>query len=71
MEIVTKVIVMRLDGAYVDLHYQPVKSIRSAARFNNLEEYTAFITGHFAPKNPENYRPQLMKITYEEMESNE
>lgn len=66
METVTKVIVKRTDGEFVNLHYRPVESMRAAARFNNLEEYNTFLTGHFAPKNPEDYKPQLIKITYEE-----
>lgn len=66
MENVTKVIVKRSDGAFVDLHYQPVTSIRKAARFNTIEDYNTFLTGHYAPKNPEDYKPQLISITYEE-----
>jgi hypothetical protein len=67
MENVTKVIVKRIDGVYVDLHYQPVKSLRTAARFNTIEEYNTFLTGHFAPKNPDDYKPQLISITYQEL----
>lgn len=71
MENVTKVIVKRSDGVYVDLHYRPVASLRTAARFNTMEDYNTFLTGHFAPKNPEDYKPQLISITYEELSDSE
>lgn len=68
METITKVIVKRIDGAFVDLHYQPVTSIRKAARFNSIEDYNTFLTGHYAPKNPNDFKPQVIQITYQEVE---
>lgn len=67
METALRIIVKRNDNVFVNLRYEPVDSIRKAARFTCMEDYNTFLTGHYAPKNPEIYSPQLLKITYEEV----
>ena len=71
METALRIIVKRNDGVYVNLHYEPVKTLRTAARFTCMEDYNTFLTGHYAPKNPEIYSPQFLRITYEECENDE
>jgi hypothetical protein len=68
MEMVRKIILKRVDGAYCDVWFKPVKSIRAAARFNDMDEYNSFLTGHYRPNNPELYKPQYIKVTYEEVD---
>ena len=71
METALRIIVKRNDNVFVNLRYEPVDSIRKAARFNSMEDYNTFLTGHYAPKNPEIYSPQFLRITYEECENDE
>lgn len=67
MEIYNHIIIKRVDGVPVNLHYEPVKSLRSAGRWNTIEDYEAFISGYYKPADAALYRPQLIKITYEEV----
>ena len=66
METALRIIVKRNDNVFVNLRYEPVDSIRKAARFTCMEDYNTFLTGHYAPKNPEIYQPQFIRICYEE-----
>jgi len=67
MEVHTTHIVKRKDGAMVDIHLNPVRSIKSALRFHNIEDYEKFIHGYYGPDNPADYYLQPIKITYEEV----
>lgn len=69
MESHTTAIVKRhSDGAMVDVHLQPVKTMKSALRFNYAEDYEKFINGFYGPDNPDDYYLQPIKITYEEVQ---
>lgn len=68
METVERFILKRIDGAYCNLKFETVKNMRSAARFNSMEEYNQFMTGYYRPDKPELYFPQPIKVTYEEVE---
>jgi hypothetical protein len=68
METYTSFVVKRTDGAMVNIRYEPVKTIRSALRFNNEEDFQTFITGYYKPDNPEEYYLQPIKTSYEEIE---
>lgn len=67
METYTSYIVKRSDGAMVNVHFEPVKTIRSALRFYNEEDFQTFINGYYKPENPEDYYLQAIKTTYEEV----
>jgi len=68
MEVKRRIIIKRTDGVPVNLHYEPVKTISAAGRFNDIEAYNTFIHGYYGPTNTELYKPQKIKITYEEEE---
>lgn len=61
-----RVILKRIDGVPVNIRYEPVKSLSQAVRFHNLDEVTAFLTGYYKPTDASLYKPQYIKITYEE-----
>ncbi|MFD0673958.1 hypothetical protein [Cohnella sp. GCM10027633] len=65
MEIKRRIIIKHIDGTPVNLRYEPVRSLSTAARFNDIEEYNAFITGYYKPLDATQYKPQPIKITYE------
>jgi hypothetical protein len=65
METKRRIIIQRIDGEFVNLHFQPVKTISAAARFNNIDEYDQFMNGFYGPHDPSLYRPATLKITYE------
>lgn len=67
MEIKRRYIIMRIDGVPVNLKYEPVKSLSSAARFGDLDEYNAFITGFYKPIDASQYKPQEIEIIYREV----
>lgn len=71
MEVKRRIIMKRVDGVPVNLHYEPVKSISAAARFHDIDEYNNFINGYYRPANAEMYKPQAIQITYEELEEEE
>jgi len=64
-EVKHRIIVVRTDGVPVNLHYEPVKTISAAARFNDMEGYETFMTGHFKPPDRSIYEPKRLRITYE------
>jgi len=66
MEIVKKFVIRRADGAYVDIKFERVKTIRQAARFSTIEEYDKFMNGYYRPADPDKYYPQAITVTYEE-----
>lgn len=69
METKTRIIMKRIDGVPVNLRYEPVKSLAAAARFHDVEEYDAFISGYYGPPDMALYKPQPIRITYEEVET--
>jgi hypothetical protein len=71
MESKIRIALRRTDGAYVNLHYEPVKSLSRAARFTDIEEYRAFLSGYYKPPDAALYVPQFFKITYEEVSEDE
>jgi hypothetical protein len=70
MEVYNHIIIKRSDGVPVNLHYEPVQKLRRAARFNAIEDYERFITGYYKPPDAALYKPQLIRITYEELDAN-
>jgi len=68
MEVKRRIIMKRIDGVPVNLHYSPVESLSAAARFKNIEEYNNFINGYYKPSDASQYKPQKIRITYEEEE---
>lgn len=68
METVRRIIIKRTDGAYCNLKFEPVKSMRAAARFHDVEDYEGFMAGYYKPPNPDDYTPQEIEITYREVE---
>lgn len=65
----TRIIMKRVDGVPVNLHYEPVRSLSAAARFNDIDEYNAFINGYYKPSDDSMYKPQTIRITYEEVDA--
>lgn len=60
----------RRDGVPVNIKYEPAKSLSQAARFRDMDEYTAFITGYYKPPDASLYMPQWIEISYMEVEEN-
>lgn len=55
---------------YLDMHAQPVNDISKAISFKSADDdFAVWLLGRYGPKPPSNYEPVLMKITYEEVES--
>ena len=71
MEIKRRIIMKHIDGYPVNVRYKPVDSLSVAARFNNIEEYNAFITGYYKPVDASQFVPQLIEITYREVNESE
>ncbi|MDQ0062341.1 hypothetical protein [Paenibacillus harenae] len=71
METAQFYIMKHLNGTPVNYRYEPAKSIRSAARFNDKDHFDAWINGHYKPKNPEDYVVKLVRATYEEVAEDE
>lgn len=69
MEIVKRFVIRRADGAYVDIKFDTVKTMRQAARFGTIEEYNTFMNGYYRPADPDKYYPQPITVTYEEDEN--
>jgi hypothetical protein len=67
MEIKERIVIRRTDGVYVNLKYEPVKDLSRATRFVDIEEYNNFITGYYKPPDASQYKPQTIRITYEEV----
>lgn len=65
-EVKKRFVLRRIDGVYVNLRYEPVKSLSKAARFMDVEEYERFITGYYKPSDPSLYKLQAIRITYQE-----
>lgn len=70
METFTRYIVKRKDGAYINLRWESVKSLRAAARFENPEDFERFLTGYYAPADPSQYYLQAITIIYQEEQNN-
>jgi hypothetical protein len=60
-----------IDGHPVNLRYEPAKSLSSAARFMDIEDYRTFINGYYKPPDASKYMPQKIRITYEEVTEND
>lgn len=71
MEIKERIVIRRLDGIYVNLKYEPVKDLSRAARFMDVEEYEHFINGYYKPPDKSMYKPQKIRIQYEEVTEDE
>ena len=71
MEIKHRIIMKHIDGHPVNVRYEPAKSLSSAVRFMDIEEYEAFINGYYKPPDASQYMPQKIRITYEEESENE
>jgi hypothetical protein len=67
MESKVRVVIRRTDGVYVNLKFEPVKNLSGAARFYDIDEYEHFMQGHYKPPDASLYKPQRIKITYEEV----
>lgn len=67
MEEYQHIIIKRLDGVPVNLRFETVQILRRAARFNDMDGYEAFMQGYYKPTDAALYRPQLIKISYEEV----
>lgn len=67
MEIKHRIIMKHIDGHPVTIRYEPAKSLSSAVRFMDIEEYNNFITGYYKPPDASVYKPQRIRITYEEV----
>lgn len=63
----TSIVKRRSDGAMVTLRLEIAKNIKSAVRFNHVEDYETFINGHYGPADPSDYYLQPIKVTYEEV----
>lgn len=66
METFTRYIIKRTDGAYINLRWDPVKSIRAAARFETVEDFERFLNSFYAPADPSIYYAQPITIIYQE-----
>ena len=66
MEIVQSYAVRRKDGAYVNIHWEPVKSVVYALRDRSPEALNSILHGHYRPSNPQDYYLQPITITYQE-----
>ena len=62
-----RVVIRRTDGVYVNLKYEPVKDLSRAARFMDIDEYEHFINGYYKPPDKSMYKPQKIRIQYEEV----
>lgn len=71
MEVKRRIIIKRIDGVPVNARYEPVKSLSQAARFNDIDEYNAFITGFYKPTDATQFFPQEIEISYREIEFDE
>lgn len=67
MEIKYRYVPRHKDGShFLDPHSQPVTNFMRAIRFTNPDDdYAVWLLGRYGPKEPQNYEPVLMKITYE------
>lgn len=68
METVECWVLKRHDGIPVNWKFEPVKSLRSAARFYETELFEQLMSGHHKPNNPDDYYISPIKITYEEVQ---
>jgi hypothetical protein len=71
MEVKYRIIMKHISGKPVNNRYEPVESLSRAARFPTIEDYHAFITGHYKPADATQYMPQTIKITFEEVNEDE
>lgn len=71
METYNSFLVKHIDGYMVNIRYEPVKTIRSALRFNTVEEFQVFINGHYKPDKPEEYSLYPIEIQYKEVTEDE
>ncbi|MBB6731917.1 hypothetical protein [Cohnella zeiphila] len=65
MENKRRIILQRVDGAFVNLKLEPVNNPSAAARFNDISAYESFIYGFYGPSDPSMYKPVYLSITYE------
>lgn len=68
METKRRVILKRRDGMFMNLFFEPVRTVSQAARFNDLESFHSFLHGVYAPSDPSLYYPQMIEITYREVD---
>lgn len=65
----SNIVKRRSDGAMVTVRLEIAKDIKSALRFNHVEDYETFINGHHGPDDPSDYYLQKIEIQYREVES--
>lgn len=71
METKIRYALRRIDGAYCNLHYEPVKDLTRAARWTDIDSFEQFIKGYYKPPDASIYYPQMIEITYRELENDE
>lgn len=63
-------VIQHRDGWFINLKGERKDDFMAASRLTE-EEAEVFLTGRYAPENPEDYHPQPVRITYElEVETN-
>lgn len=67
METYRSYVVKHKDGYMVNIHFEPVKSIRYAFRFNHVEDFNNFMIGYYKPESPEDYFLQEIETSYKEV----
>jgi hypothetical protein len=70
MEIVRRHILKHISGAMVNIRYEAVKTIRSAARLTP-EEFETLMTSYHKPVNRNDYYLQEIEISYREVGEDE
>lgn len=63
----SNIVKRRSDGEMITLRLEIAKDIRSALRFNHVEDYQTFINGRYGPDDPLDYYLQTIRIMYEEV----
>lgn len=58
-------IVRHKDGHFINILCETVTDWMKATRWNSVEEVDGFLTGHYAPPDPDNYYAHPIHITYE------
>lgn len=65
----SNIVKRRSDGVMVTVRLEIAKDIKSALRFNHVEDYETFINGHYGPSDVTDYYLQPIRIMYEEVDA--
>lgn len=57
-------VIQHKDGSFINVKGERKEDFMAATRLT-ADEATVFLTGHYAPKNPEDYHAQPVRIKYE------